>query len=1136
MSESGRRADLKLYLLGSPRLERDGALVHISTRKAVALFAYLAVTGQAQSRETLAGLFWPEYDQARAYANLRRTLWILDQAVGKECLDIDAKTAGLRGEGYLWLDVHTFRDHLAECRTHGHGESETCPACLTPLTGAVELYRGDFTAGFTLPDSSGFDEWQFFESESLRRELAGALGKLVRWYAVRRELGKAISFARRWLALDPLQESVHRELMVLYAWDGQRPAALRQYDECGALLKEELGVAPDAETTRLYQAIRANRLPPLPADVAPAQPGSTREPKHNLPPQPTPFVGRQAELGEIAGLLSDPACRLLTLVGLGGAGKTRLAIQSARQALAEQSGAILFRDGVYFVPLAPVSAVRYLVPAIADAVGFSFLEREGDEARRQLLNYLREKRSLLILDTFEHLVEGVGLLADLLELAPGVKVMVTSRERLNVRWEWVFPVEGMEVPLEADSPAGPVEQSSAVQLFLQRARQANAGFDPSSDDMKDIVRICRLLEGLPLGIELAATWTRIYSCREMADEIARTLDFLTTSMRDIPERHRSLRAAFDHSWELLSEDERRALARLTIFAGKFDRHAAEQVAGANIELLSALVDKSLLVRPQSGRYGVHDIVCQFAAARLDAEPQERIAANDRHCAFYMAYLERLEQDVRGRRQVAALDEIGQEIENCRAAWHWAVEHAKWEELRRAAGTLFSFLDIRSRLQEGEETMGQAADALELLCSGPDFASRPMAEEIERALGLLLAYQGFFAVRLYRPDFASACLQRSLVLLDRWAMTGESPWARLFAVAGGPSKIGPEAESLVLDCLDTLRRPNPSHLLVYGYVVLVTMHSVQYRVPVQRLAEEFLAFHRSRGDRHGMAIVEFSLGAQAEAGGTLLEAMQHYKQSLQMRRELRDRWGIALCLDHVGYVARGLGEFEQARQFHLESLEISRETGDLLGTAGSLDNLGLVALDEGDYGEAMLRFQEGLADRRQVGDAWSIALSLLHLGSAALRRGDYTAATAWFLESVTNFRGLPARSGIAMPLAGLGETCLAQGDTEHARRHFRAALRNLAPGGSVSESIWIVVSICGLLVHTHDGERAAQVLVAVQRHPATTWATRTRARQLLGELASRLPPETSPLLEARATDTDLEQLIALLAEELDTRKG
>ena len=1131
MSESEPPAHLTLCLLGPPRLEQDGAPVHLSTRKAVALLAFLAVTGQAHSRETLASLLWPEYDQVRAYANLRRTLWILNQALGKERLDVDAETVSVRREGHLWLDVQAFRDRLAERQTHGHAESEVCPACLPLLTGAVDLYRDGFMAGFTLRDSSGFDEWQFFESESLRRELAGVLEKLVRWHAVQREFGKAIFFARRWLALDPLQESVHRELMALYVWDGQRAAALRQYDECSAVLKEELGVAPEAETTQLHHTIRANQLPPLPAGAAPAPPIATREPKHNLPLQPTPFVGRQAELGEIADLLSDPACRLLTLVGPGGAGKTRLAIQSARQALVGQAGAILFRDGVYLIPLAPLSDVRYLVPTVAEAVGVSFFQREGHGPRHQLLNYLREKQMLLILDTFEHLVESAGLLSDLLEQAPGVKVMITSRERLNMRWEWVFPVEGMEFPADGETALEFPDQYGAIQLFLQRARQANAGFAPSGNDMAEIVRICQLLEGLPLGIELAATWVRMLSSREIADEIARTLDFLTTSMDGMPERHRSLRAVFDHSWQLLSEGERRALARLTVFVGKFDRGAAGHVAGANLEQLSAMVDKSLLARSQSGRYGIHDIVCQFAAAKLDAEPQERNAASDRHCAYYMAYLERLEQDVMGRRQVAALDEIGQEIDNCRAAWQWAVKHHKWEELRRAAGTLFAFWDIRTRLQEGEEAMGQAADVLELLRNRPDVASQPMAEEIERTLGLMLAYQAFFAFRLYRHDHASTRLQRSLVLLNRWTVREELPWVRLLAAAAGASKLGAEAESLLLDCVDTLRRPNPSHLLVYSYIVLSYLPSLHDRAPLQRIAQEFLAFHRSRGDRYGMSIVEFSLGEYAEGEGAMLEALQHYKESLEIRRELRDRFGVAICLDHVGFVARELGDLEQARQLHLESLDISREIGDLLGVAGSLDNLGLVAWDEGDYGQAMRSFQEGLTYRRQVGDVWAVALSLHHLGSTALRQGDYEAAATWFLESVDNFRRLPARSAIAMPLTGLGETCLARGDIEHARRHFRAALRNSALAGNISVQLWIAVSTCGFLAQTGRIERAAQVLAAVLRHPTSIWATRTRAKQLLDELTSRLPPETIPILEERATGVDFGQLITVLAEEL-----
>ena len=260
---------LKVRLLGTPQIERDGIAVEVDTRKAVALLAYLIVTTTSHSREALATLFWPDYDQERAYANLRRTLWALNKALGKGWLDAGQESIGL-AQRPGFFDVHAFREQLAAGRSHTHSPAEVCPECVAPLSAAVELYRGDFMAGFTLPDSPSFDEWQFFESEGLRRDLAAALEKLVRWYAAQGEFGQAITFARRWLTLDPLQESVHRELMVLYAHAGQRAAALRQYEECRAVLRQELDVAPDVETTRLYTAIRANQLPPLPAGVAPS--------------------------------------------------------------------------------------------------------------------------------------------------------------------------------------------------------------------------------------------------------------------------------------------------------------------------------------------------------------------------------------------------------------------------------------------------------------------------------------------------------------------------------------------------------------------------------------------------------------------------------------------------------------------------------------------------------------------------------------------------------------------------------------------------------------------------------------------------------------------------------------------------
>lgn len=1140
MSKPEDFGSLGVQLLGHPHIERDGAAVEVDTRKAVALLAYLAVTGRSHSREALATLFWPDYSQERAFANLRRTLWALNRAIGKEWLEASPDSIGLSRGPEFQFDVDAFRQAMAECRSHGHRQGEMCRDCAAALATAVNLYRGDLLEGFTLPDSPDFDEWQFFEGEGLRRELAWALEQLTRCHGARGDYKPAIAFARRWLALDPLHEPAQRELMSLYAQDGQRAAALRQYEECSAALREELGAAPEAETTRLYEAIRTNRLPATPPPAAGAEPQAVFPSRHRLPPQPTPFVGREAELAEIAAHLRDPACRLLTLLGPGGSGKTRLAVEAAIRLLDGQGGAAPFPDGVFFVPLAAVSTARYLAPALADALGFSFIQRAGDDPGAQLANYLREKQALLILDNMEHLIEAAGWVSELLERAPGVKVLVTSRERLNIRWEWILVVDGMEFPSGGAAEVGPPDarcteemmQCSAVQLFLQRARQADAGFALSPENLRDVARICRLMEGLPLGIELAAAWVRMLSCREIADEIERSPDLLATSLRDVPDRHRSLRAVFDHSWQLLSTEERLVLARLSVFHGGFDRDAAEQVAGADIRLLSALVDKSLLVHPQAGRYGIHEVIRQFAAARLDADPEERLQAQDRHCTYYAAFLEQRQGDLVGRRQLAALDEVGRDLENCRAAWQWAVDRRKWRELRQAADAVQTFCSIRSLTLEGKEAFTGAAQALEAVRSEPGAAGEAGPGEIDRVLGLILAYQALFAARLYRHEEAAGAIQRSLELLRPWGRGSELAWANVLSVEIGAQELGPEVEALLLDSLETLKQSERRHLAGYEYLLLGSMANYLKDQPrAIRFTQEGLAFHQARGDRWGIAFAEFGLGQLAQVAGIRAEALEHYRKSLETRRELGDRYGISICLDHMGYVAREMGKQQEARQLHLESLAASREIGDPLGIAGSLDNLGLVARDEGDYGEAEQYFAEGLALRRQVGRAWDTAISLRHMGDAALGQGEHEVAARWYTESMHAFQSSADRYGIEAAVAGLGEACLARGDVAGARRHLRTAVRAAALAGDDAEALKILAGIGSLLVSTGRDETAAGLLAAVTQHPTSTWATRSRAERLLGELATRLPVEALARAQARAADLDLDTVVAQVLEEL-----
>ncbi len=300
---------------------------------------------------------------------------------------------------------------------------------------------------------------------------------------------------------------------------------------------------------------------------------------NNLPVQPTPFVGRDNELNEIVDLLVDPSCRLLTLVGPGGIGKTRLALEAGRMMLdgsTNGGGSVTrFPDGIYFIPLQSLQSADLLVSTIGDAAGFQFYQ--GSDIKRQLVDYLQNKSVLFVLDNMEHLLDSASVISEILLNARGVNMLATSREALNLREEWLYPIGGMTIP--AENQLDQLERFSAVQLFVQSARRAQPGFSLDTE-RAGVVRICRLVGGMPLGIELAAAWVRALSCGEIADEIAHGIDILETPARNVPERHRNMRAVLDQSWRLLDEDEQRIMRRLSVFRGGFAREAAEAVAGA----------------------------------------------------------------------------------------------------------------------------------------------------------------------------------------------------------------------------------------------------------------------------------------------------------------------------------------------------------------------------------------------------------------------------------------------------------------------------------------------------------------------------------------------------------------------------
>jgi predicted ATPase/DNA-binding SARP family transcriptional activator len=1105
---------LALYLLGHPRIELDGSPLQVGRRKATALLAYLVVTGQGHSRDALATLFWPEHDQSQARAGLRRALASLRKALGQGWLYADRESVALEPDAQIWLDVAEFQDWLAECRKHGHPLGQTCPDCLSALAEAATLYRDGFLAGFTLRDCPGFDEWQFFQTEALRDDLASALERLVHGYSAQGEFEPAIAYGRRWVGLDQLHEPAHRCLMQLYASSGQRAAAVRQYGECERVLREELGVPPDETTVRLYQTIKEHReLPPL-EDRAEAL-LTTREAarKHNLPVQPTPFVGRETFLREIAQRLQDPECRLLTLVGPGGSGKTRLALEAAAARLEDQA------HGVYLVSLAPLDSSEAIVPTVAQALGFSFYAatrgRTGIEPEQQLLDYLRQKSVLLVLDNFEHLLDGVSLVTNILRATTGVKIVATSRARLNVQGEHLFPVSGMdlpdwegardaeEAPVDTGIPtryAREVAQYSAVKLFVQCARRVQPGFELVTDNLMHIVRICHLVQGMPLGIVLAAGWLGMLTPAEVANAISQSLDFLATDLRDLPERQRSMRAVFDHSWKLLTEREREVFRTLSVFRGGFAAQAAEKVAGASLHDLRSLVDKSLLQRdPQpEGRYEMHELLRHYTADKLRRAdkhvqvPAAEEAVKDRHCAYYASFLQQREAHLIGRIQKTALAEIEAESENVRTGWNWAVAQGKLEEIDLSLEGLAHFYLLRGWLQQGEELFARAAQRL-----AEEQESRPTEahEETENrsfqaVLGKVLLHQGWFCAILGLVEKANELLQRSLVAFRDLGARRELAYAlrHLGFVASSPE----EGKTLLL---------------------------------------EGLAIFEEIGDRRGIVLSLWALGYAAVSQGEYWAAKELFQETLTLCRELGNQQGIADSLAHLGQSNWFLGDYGVAEQLHQESLVLCKEINDSFGMAYSLNALALDAFALGEYGEAKQLFQASLTICREMGYAREIARALVRLGEVANTLGEHGEAIQLAQESLMLSKKLDAQFEIGWNRRVLGDAACGLRDFSGAKRYYYQALETATAIPDVSLAPLVLVGIASLLAAEGRKDRALELLSFVLHYPASWQWVRDRATSLIAEVGADLPPEVMVADRACGPALELEPTVAELLVEL-----
>lgn len=1087
---------LTLRLFGLPRIELDGQPVVTDRRKALALLVYLVVNGLDATRESLATLLWPDQDTSHVLAYLRRTLWEINQTFGPGWVRTERDIVGLHADArsQMWLDVSRFRTLVAQSRARD-SRQDVIPL----LDEAVGLYRDDFLAGFALKDASLYEEWVSTQAESLRRDYFLALEALAGAQAKAGELEKAIETAAAWAGRDPLNESAHGLLMELYARNGQASAAIRQYQECARVLMRELGVEPSSETKLLFERLKKESG----RKVAEPTPGTGKASTRSTLPESTystSFFGRRSELAELEKLLRDPQARLISILGPGGAGKTRLALEAGR------IHSPLFADGACFVPLAAVSRPEYATAAIAEALGARFAASETRSQLDQLAEFLAPRHLLLILDNLEHLQAGSRALPELvdalLRAAPRLTVLATSHERLNLAQEWALNVGGMPVPaLEAgENPRSAAErdweQYGAVQLFLQNARKAAGTLRLGEADKRAIIRICQLVGGLPLGLELAAAWARMLSCEEIAGEIERGLDFLKTPHKNVAERHQSLRATFEYSWNFLSETEQQALMRLSAFRGGFRREAAEAVAGAILATLTDLADKSFIRRDDSGRFDIHQALKPFVDEKLALHPALQSETASRHGAHFAAFTDERRLALRGHGQRAALDDLTAELDNLLAGWNWAIAQGGESDILPYYEGLFRYFDLRNRFHDAESLFERAAG---------QWQSRAGSENA--AFGLLLACQAWFCNRLSHITQAHQLLLRSLELLRRLDARPQLMFVNSLALYVVPMMDNmDEVERIAHECLVYYQEQNDRWGMAQVLPFFHRMKTPQGLQEAIRLHNETLPLQRESGDSAGLAATLTSLGELLHYSGDYENARRCHQSSLEIARELDDRRVIAASLDYLGFINRQMGEFDVARRQHQESMEISRELGNSLGIAGSLDNLGMIALDQQNDPEALSLFREALPLRRDSGQRGSVAISLEHIATAALRLGDLALAESCLDEALAIFARDPEWALTSHALTRLGDLELARDNLPAAEARYRAALKEALAHESTTVILDAALCLSTLAAAQGDFIHAVELAAYVEHNPASEFALKEQAREKLLELEKTVEKE------------------------------
>ena len=960
---------LSLYFLGPPQLYLNKEPVTANRRKAVALLTYLAVNGSKQTRDSLSALLWPDYDQSKAFTNLRHTLWEIQQAIGEGWIIADRETIEVDPNADVSLDVHQFETLVAQSRAYAPRDiSIRIPL----LSDAVKLYRNHFLTGFSLKDAPDFNEWAFAKSEDLRHQLSRALVMISEDHCALGQAEQAIPYARRLITLDPLNESSHRQLMQVYIQAGQHSAALKQYQACEQILRKELGIDPQQETRDLYKKIRKREIKPVQAEKQKEK----SAPSHNLPLQLSSFIGREKEQKAIAKLVSSH--RLVTLTGAGGIGKTRLSLKVGEQLLDH------FTHGVWFVELASLNDSA-LVPQALSIV-FGIVERSESTLTEKLIYFLQSKIVLLILDNCEHLIDACAQLTEtLLKNCPNLKILATSREALGLAGEALVQVPSLSMP--KGNQVDQIADFEAIRLFAERAQLSASDFSLTQESSSVVAEICHRLDGIPLAIELAAARINTLSAEQISARLSESFKLLASNGRTRLARQQTLQASIDWSWNLLSDSERVLLRRLSVFAGGWTLDAAESICSSDdiesqhvLDLITQLVMKSLVVVDQESvgerRYHLLEMIRQHAHEKLmKSGDEEKIRTL--HLNYFLNLSTQAQLGLRGPARVDWMERLNDERNNLRAALHWA------EKTDMEAGL---FLASRLMLYWETSDLREGTQWLE------SFLNKEESKGFPRARGYALHTYGVLLV-----------------------------WLQNFV----------RARSVAEECISLFRAAGDREGEVDGLLLLGNVFMFKYdAADAQELGEHALTLARSLGDPWREASVLYYLGWATRDYDRMFT---RWEKAISLFRKVGDQVSLANVLGWLGQFRVLNGDFDLAETYLDEGMQLWQSNKRANIWDNSKIAKSLIVLMRGDYEQAYAMLQEIMVTAEETGNTMSKLWVRVRLGYVALRSGNLAEAHQAFRAAAQGFARDGYTIGALFALEGMAGLYVAIGRPEHAAR-------------------------------------------------------------------------------------------------------